>query len=185
MNVLVAYASRHGSTADIAERIAKTLTLRGHPAEAVPVERVQNLADVQAVVIGSAAYMGKWLGPARGFVRRHRDELGRLPVWLFSSGPLGPDTVDDQGRDVLEASRPQEFEDLDRAVQPRGTAVFFGAFDPADAPVGMSERLVRSMPSVKRALPAGDFRNWQAIDDWASQIADELDALSRRPDPAA
>lgn len=176
MNVLVAYASRHGATAGIAERIAMTLTLRGHPAEAVPVERVTNLADVEAVVIGSAAYMGRWLGPAQSFVRRHRDELGRLPVWLFSSGPLGTDTVDAQGRDVLEASRPQEFEDLDRALQPRGKRVFYGAYNPADKPVGVSERVVRSMPSVKRALPEGDFRNWQAIDDWASQIADELDA---------
>lgn len=185
MNVLVAYASRHGATAGIAERIAETLTGRGHPAEAVPVERVKNIADVQAVVVGSAAYLGKWLKPAYSFVQQHRDELRQLPLWLFSSGPLGTDTLDAQGRDIIEASRPQEFAELTEMLHPRGEMVFFGAYDPADKPMGMSERLVRSMPSVKRALPVGDFRDWQAVDDWANSIADELDALTPRPDAAS
>ncbi|SDC01705.1 menaquinone-dependent protoporphyrinogen oxidase [Raineyella antarctica] len=177
MKVLVTYASRHGSTAGIAERITDTLNSRGHQAHVVPVEEVEELAGAEAVVIGAAAYMYHWLKPALKFARRHRDELSKLPVWLFSSGPLGTDTME-EGKDVLETSRPKEFDELVEHLQPRGDQVFFGAYDPEAEPIGMAERITRAMPAAKEALPAGDFRDWEAIDAWAGQIADELDAIA-------
>lgn len=175
MNVLVAYASRHGSTAGIAERIAETLTSRGHPATAVDVEGVSDLADADAVVLGAAAYMFHWLKPAVKFAERHRDELARMPVWLFSSGPLGTDAVDGQGQDVRQAARPKEFDELVAQLHPRGESVFFGAYDPEAKPIGMAERITRAMPAAKEALPAGDFRDWAAVEARAGTIADELD----------
>ncbi len=178
VNVLVTYASRHGATAGIAERIADTLTARGHRARAVPVEQVQGIGDAEAVVIGAAAYMFHWLKPALAFVRRHRDELVRLPVWLFSSGPIGTGTVDKDGRDVLQSSRPKEFDELIALLEPRGEQVFFGAYDPEAEPIGMAERITRAMPAAKDVLPAGDFRDWAAIDAWAAHIADELDGIA-------
>ena len=90
MRVLVAAASRHESTQEIAEAIAATMTDRGIEAAAVPVEQVASLDGFDAVVLGSAVYMGRWLGEARRFARLHASELCRLPVWLFSSGPVGP-----------------------------------------------------------------------------------------------
>ncbi|WOP19718.1 flavodoxin domain-containing protein [Raineyella sp. LH-20] len=183
MKVLVAYATRHGATAGIASRIAETLTAAGHQATASPVDQVTTLDDYAAVVLGSAAYMYHWLKPAVQFARRHRGALAERPLWLFSSGPVGATTVDDagrtvddKGRDVFEGSRPKEFEDLS-ALHPRGDRVFFGAYDPDADPVGFGERMLKRMPAAKDSLPAGDFRDWQAIEEWAREIAASLDAM--------
>lgn len=180
MRVLVAYATRHGATAGIAERIATRLSAAGLAAEAVSVENVHSLEGFQAVVLGAATYLGRWLKPAVSFARTHRDDLSARPLWLFASGPLGTDLVDDSGRDVLESTRPREFEGLTASLHPRGERVFFGAFDPAEKPVGLGERVVRAMPAMKGALPTGDFRDWDAIDAWAAQIAEKLQADSAR-----
>jgi menaquinone-dependent protoporphyrinogen oxidase len=174
MNVLITYATRHGATGGIAERIAETLREAGVPAEARPVEDVTRLAGYDAVVLGGAAYMFHWLKPARTFAKQHRAELQQRPVWLFSSGPLGEDQVDEEGRDVREAARPKEFQELTEILRPRGEEVFFGAYDPEAKPVGLGERVTRMMPAAKDALPAGDYRDWERIDAWARQIAQEL-----------
>jgi len=106
MTVLVAYASRHGATAGIAERIAADLLAASLPAEARYVNDVRDVAEYDAFVIGSSAYMFHWLKKATAFVKRHRAVLAERPIWLFSSGPLGTDLVDKEGRDIFEASRP-------------------------------------------------------------------------------
>lgn len=174
MRVLVAYATRHGATAGIAERVAAALTADGLSAEAKPVEEVKAVEPYDAVVLGGAAYMFHWLKPAVTFARRHRKQLEARPVWLFSSGPLGTDVVDKDGKNVLEATRPKEFDELTKLLHPRGEQVFFGAYDPDARPVGLGERFVHHMPAARDALPAGDFRDWQAIDAWAAEIAAEL-----------
>jgi menaquinone-dependent protoporphyrinogen oxidase len=107
-------------------------------------------------------------------VKHHRAVLADRPVWLFSSGPLGTDTVDEDGRDVLVTTVPREFPELRALVHPRDEAIFFGAWDPGYPAVGLAERLVRLMPAAKDAMPAGDFRDWAAIDAWADTIAAEL-----------
>lgn len=174
MKVLVAYATRHGATTGIAERIAQTISSTGHPAEAKPVAELDGVAGYDAVVVGSAAYMFHWLKPATKFVRRHQADLVEKPVWLFSSGPLGTDLVDDEGRDVFETSLPKEFALFDTLIHPRGVKVFFGAWDPEAPPRGAAERFMKLLPASKTALPAGDFRDWDAIDVWAREIAAEL-----------
>lgn len=176
MNILVAYATRHGSTAGIAERIAATLTAAGLPAEARPVGEVDGVDQYDAVIIGAAAYMYHWLKDATSFARHHRKELRERPVWLFSSGPLGTDLVDKEGRDVLKTGRPKEFDELTDLLQTRGEQVFFGAWDPDAPPIGLAERMMQHLPGAKDAMPAGDFRDWSAIDAWATQIATGLRA---------
>ena len=180
MRILVAYATRHGSTAGIAERIARTLDRYGHEAEAVPVADVGDLGGYDAVVLGGASYMFHWLKDATRFARRHQDRLREVPVWLFSSGPLGTDLVDEQGRDVLEVSRPREFDELTALLGARGERVFFGAWDDDAPPIGMTERVIRKMPESRHTLPSGDFRDWDRIEAWAREIADSLEAV-RRP----
>ncbi len=174
MRVLVAYASRHGATRGIAERIAESLRAAGLEAEARPVGEVKSVAAYDAFVIGSAAYMFHWLKEATSFVKRHRAALAERPTWLFSSGPLGTDLVDKDGRDVFEATRPKEFAELQAMLHPRGDHVFFGAWDPAAPAIGLAERFMRLMPAAKTALPTGDFRDWPAIDGWAGEIATAL-----------
>jgi len=176
MRVLVAYATRHGATAGIAERIAATLTKAGLSAEALPVEDVGDVEPYDAVVLGGAAYMAHWLKPALTFCRRHRVPLAARPVWLFSSGPLGADLVDKDGNDILEKVRPKEFDELTTLVHPRGEQVFFGAYDPDAPPIGLGERVVHHIPAAREAMPAGDFRDWPAIEAWAAQIATDLAA---------
>lgn len=175
--VLVAYASRHGATAGIAERIAQALERRGLEVTLESAASVHEVSGFDAFVIGSAAYMGRWLGDATMLVRRHTEALRGRPVWLFSSGPIGTDLVDSKGRDVIEACEPEEFGTLGAALSPRDRKVFFGAYDPDAPAVNLVERLgsvFTRMPAIRAQMPAGDFRNWPAIEAWASGIADEL-----------
>jgi len=177
MKVLVAYASRHGATKGIAERIAQTLEPHGHDITLRPADQVSAAAGYDAFIIGSAAYAGHWLKEVREFVEKHRELLASRPVWLFSSGPIGTDMVDAKGRDVFVASRPAEFAEFAAAIRPRDQRVFFGAFDPDAKPIGLMERLgapFMRMPAVRDAMPAGDFRDWPQIEAWAEDIAREL-----------
>lgn len=176
MKALVAYATRHGATTGIAERIAQTLNENGISAEALPVDEVRDVSAYDAVVLGSSTYVSHWLKDAARFAHRHREELAARPVWLFSSGPLGTDLVDDQGRDVRETSRPKEIDELTELLGVRGERVFFGAYDEEAAPIGMMERTVRHLPASKGMLPSGDFRDWATIESWAGEIAAELRA---------
>lgn len=180
--VLVAHASRHGSTAEIADRIAERLAAAGLDAVAMDVDDVDEEADFDAYVVGGAAYMFHWLKPATAFVRRHEELLARRPVWLFSSGPVGDETVDEDGNDVLEVSRPKEFDQLHDLLEPRDEQVFFGKWDPDAPPVGLAERVMRLAPAGARdALPAGDYRDWEVIDAWADQIATALQTSQAPP----
>ncbi len=175
MSVLVAYASRHGATKGIAERIAGRLREDGVEAEAAPARDVRDASAYDAFVIGSAAYMFHWLGDAKSFVKRNQATLASRPVWLFSSGPIGTDLVDAKGRDVLVASEPREFAELRGTLHPRDERVFFGAFDMDAPPIGFAERVTRHLPAAARdAMPTGDFRDWAAIDAWADRIAADL-----------
>jgi menaquinone-dependent protoporphyrinogen oxidase len=178
--VLVAYATRHGSTRGIAERIAGRLRAAGLETDARPASEVRDAGRYDAFVVGGAAYMFAWLKDAVAFVERNQALLASRPTWLFASGPLGTDLIDDEGRDVLEATVPREFARLRQGVHPRGERVFFGAFDPAAKPVGIAERLLSIMPA-KADLPAGDFRDWPAIDAWADAIALELAVVKAAP----
>src|ERR1035438_2772228 len=85
MSVLVGYASKHGATGEIAERIAKILTLAGQHAEARPVHQAVDLGGYEGFVVGSAAYSAHWLKDATAFVMSNRDLLAHRPVWLFRS----------------------------------------------------------------------------------------------------
>lgn len=174
MSILVAYATRHGATRGIAERIAERLRADGLDAEARPAAEVRDATRYEAFIVGGAAYMFHWLGDATKFVRRNRALLAERPTWLFSSGPVGTDTVDEEGRDVLVVSIPKEFAELRDAIHPREEKVFFGVSDPGAKPIGFAERFVSLMPAAKAAFPKGDFRDWPAIDAWADEIAREL-----------
>jgi menaquinone-dependent protoporphyrinogen oxidase len=185
MRILVAYASKHGATKGIAERISQTLERAGLDVTLRPAEDAGPIDAYDAFVVGSAAYMGGWMGEATTLVRRNRSVLARRPIWLFSSGPVGTDLVDAKGRDQLVASRPKEFEEFARTIQPRAEQVFFGAYDPDAEAVGVAEgfmaRFMRVVPSVRNVLPSGDFRDWSAIEAWAEGIARELQPVGAMP----
>jgi menaquinone-dependent protoporphyrinogen oxidase len=180
MQVLVAYATRHGATRGIAEWIAETLRAEHLEVTLAGVGDPIDLGAYDAYVIGSAAYMGRWLKEAAAFVADHRAELAERPVWLFSSGPVGDARVDAKGNDVIEASRPLDFDELAESIRPRDEAVFFGAWDRDARPIGLVERLgapFLHLPAIRKALPTGDFRDRPAVEAWATGIARELRSL--------
>ncbi|RXE56594.1 protoporphyrinogen oxidase [Methanoculleus taiwanensis] len=166
MKVIVLYASRYGSTKEIAEFIAETFRRQGVAADARSVGAAPRLDDYDAVVIGSAVYMGHWMGDAVEFVRQNRAALADRPVWLFSSGPL------QLGQEVTSTEdpglEPKEIGEFREAIHPRDHRVFFGALDPAK--LGFSHRLIRKLPAGRDLLPEGDFRNWDDIEAWTGGI---------------
>jgi menaquinone-dependent protoporphyrinogen oxidase len=175
--ILVAYASKHGATQEVAGRIAWRLKAAGQQAEVRSVEAGADLSAYDAFVVGSAAYMGHWLKEAAEFVRRNRAVLATRPLWLFSSGPLGTRATDAHGRDLLRAAaEPAEFAEFRQAVHPRDQRVFFGALDPDT--LGFCERLLRRLPAGRAALPKGDFRDWAEIEAWAAKIAHDLSLVA-------
>ncbi len=183
MRVLVAYATRHGATRGIAERIGEVIKDRGLDASVQQVDTVGDVDDYDAFVVGSAAYMGSWLKGANAFVLHHRTTLASKPVWLFSSGPVGTETVDAKGHDVRAGAVPKEFAELRDVLHPRDEHVFWGAYDPDAKPIGLAEslgqRILRLMPAARDAIPSGDFRDWPEIEAWADSIATRL-ASERR-----
>jgi menaquinone-dependent protoporphyrinogen oxidase len=148
MRVLVTAASRHGATHEIAEAIAAGLGRRGIGAEARPAEETEAIDGYDAVVIGSGVYMGHWLQSARDLVELHAAALTGRPVWLFSSGPLGPP-------DALKPEEdPVDVADLMEASQAVQHRVFAGRLDRKLLSFG--EKAV----VVAVRAPEGDFRDW-------------------------
>jgi menaquinone-dependent protoporphyrinogen oxidase len=178
MRILVAYASQHGATRDIAERIAEQLGLTGHVARLRPADQAGDLAEFDAYVIGGATYIGRWLKDASELVRANIALLAARPTWLFSSGPLGTRTTDAQGRDLRTSAMPKEFAEFEESIHPREAHVFFGALDPAR--LGLRDRAIRSLPAGRALLPEGDFRDWPEIDAWAASIAHDLAPVAGR-----
>jgi menaquinone-dependent protoporphyrinogen oxidase len=162
MSVLVTAASKHGSTYEIAEAIVRVLNEHGVSADFVGIDEVSDLGRYDAVVLGSAVYLGQWLKEARSFVDAHAGELAQRPTWLFSSGPIvgdppTPDPADEAaGRRALETTHAREHK------------LFAGKVDKGE--LGLLEK------AAVRAAHAseGDHRDWDEIERWAAGIAAQL-----------
>ena len=163
MRVLVAYGSKMGGTAGIAELVGDALTDAGFQADVRPVAEVSRLDRYDAVVIGGALYTGHWHRQARRFVRRHTDTLRERPVWLFSSGPLN-------GSAVEEIPPVPQVEELARTIGARGHVTFGGRL-PADAKGFPASAMARTH--------TGDWRDPERIRGWAADVAMELLSLDQ------
>jgi len=174
LKVLVAYASKHGSTKGIAEFIGEKLHVRGLDADVLDVGDVQNVAKYDAFVIGSALFIGHWMKEAKQFASKNRAILSTRPVWLFSSGPTGKERKDAKGRDLLDpsVSGPFELDKLKEEMQVRDHRIFFGAFDPKD--LDFFSRQFFKSATIREATPIGDYRDWKEIEAWAVGIAEAL-----------
>jgi menaquinone-dependent protoporphyrinogen oxidase len=173
MDVLVVYSTRHGATAEIALAIAEAI--RAAPeldpaADGSAVRRVlvrdAELAPApgsfDAVVVGSAVYMGRWLHPARSYIDENASTLAGMPLWLFSSGPLGSETT--------RHDPPSDIDEIADVMPIKDSAVFSGRLD--------RDRLHIAERAVVTALrtPSGDFRDWAAIRSWGQSISTSLAA---------
>ena len=170
MKTVVVYASRYGSTKEVAEFIAEHLRQGRVSAEARSVETVSNPEDYDALVVGSAVYMQHWMDSAVKFVHEHDAALSERQVWLFSSGPLElpPELVAKNDLDIV----PKEIPGLQETLKPRDHRVFFGALDPKK--LSFKHRALRKLPAARPLLPEGDFRKWDEIKSWTDEIAQAL-----------
>ncbi|MEV4624220.1 flavodoxin domain-containing protein [Asanoa sp. NPDC049573] len=166
MKVLVTAASKHGSTFEIAMALGDEIRSRGHD---TTVRQLPggDVDGYDAVVLGSAVYVGRWMKEATDFVRRHAPALRQRRVWLFSSGPVG------------DLPRPEEpavdVSEVLRSTAAAGHAVFAGRLD--------RDVLTFGEKAIVLALhaPQGDFRDWTAIREWAAFVATDLRSSSAVP----
>lgn len=163
MRVLVAYASKRGSTAEIADAVAERLRAAGHEVDCAEIGGVDGLGGYGAAVLGSAVYVKRWRGDARRFLRQHGDELASMPFWIFSSGPVG-----EAGDDEEDWAEPAKTVARAEGLGVRGHVVFGGAM-PAEPQGFVEKAMVRNTPEELR-----DRRDWEEIAAWADGVAREL-----------
>jgi menaquinone-dependent protoporphyrinogen oxidase len=163
--VLVTYASKHGSTAEIAQKIGEVLRENVLDIEIADVKGVKSIANYGAVVLGSASYYGRWRGDAVKFLKNNAAQLAGMPVWLFMSGPTGKGDPKELLKGVL---YPASMQPVIDAVKPREVIAFHGNSS-ADNFSGWEKWILRRVGS-----DAADFRDWDMITAWARGIAEEL-----------
>ena len=153
MTVLVAAASKHGATREIADAIARELARRDVSAEVWDVSEVDDLDRFDGVVLGSAVYMGHWLETARKFVERRGPDLAGKRTWLFSSGPVGePAHMPKEAQDVCDI---ENFLSSTNALEHR---LFSGKLDKSKLRLPRAGRHARSGGSGRRLPRLGRYR---------------------------
>jgi menaquinone-dependent protoporphyrinogen oxidase len=163
-NVLIAYASKYGSTKEIAEHIALILRREGLTVDVKDAETVSSLRLYHAVIVGSALYFDNWIASAREFLESFQDELKGKRVWLFSSGITG----DGDFREMIDWYYPEALKELVEVIEPKDVALFGGKVD--SEMLQLEDWLVN--PGVR--AKTNDYRDWIQIEAWAMEIAKTL-----------
>lgn len=164
-DILVTYASRYGSTAEIAQKIAEVIAGQGLKADISEVKEVHTLKPYRAVVLGSAVYIGKWRKDAIRFVKMFEKDLSERKVWIFSTGPTGKG---DPAKLLEGWDMPTTLKPAVERIKPEDIAVFHGALD------------MNKLNSIHRYMvkkidaPVGDYRDWEHVSQWAKKIASRL-----------
>lgn len=169
--VLVAYASRYGSTQGVAERIATELRAGGDRVELLPVGEVADAGIYDAVVFGSPVFNQRWLPEADEFVHRNLRALATRPVWLFSVGTFG------DGKWIigpLMKREPKGIAEIEEAIDARDYRVFAGVIDRHQWPA-LSRLFFHALGGR-----LGDNRDWPAIETWAAGIREAIRATATR-----
>lgn len=159
--VLVAYASKHGSTKEMAEFIGNAIRVKSFLTDVFRVNEVQDVSAYDVLVIGSAVYAGDWLESARSFVVSNKEILRHKKVWFFTTGPVGQPLVPAYDNAVI-------IDDLVNLIDAKEHKIFAGKID--------KEKLSFPERAIVFALraPDGDFRNWEEIALWVDQIVTQI-----------
>jgi len=158
-SILLAYATRYGSTQEVAEAITSTLRQDGIKVDLLPMQDVKNLDNYSAVVLGAAIYNARWHPEAHNFLSQYQETLKKLPVAIFALGPLSTSDV------AMLRSRRQLDLELQKYpwLKPVAVEMFVGKSDPAK--LGILDRLFTK---------ASDHRDWNAIRSWANTLPSQL-----------
>jgi len=158
--ILVAYASKYGSTGGVAEAIGKELCNRGAAVDVLLTKNASQLDSYHGVVVGSPVYAGNWLSAAIDFLKTNSDALSKVPVAYFQ--------VCMTVRQQTEKNMKKAVAYLDSVlkeipqIKPVATGIFAGAVDYSKLSA-IEKRILKF-----RGVPEGDFRDWQAIQAWAA-----------------
>lgn len=161
--VLVCYATKYGSTEEIAKEIGAVLQGEGLATDVTPVDRVTDIAEYRAVIIGSPIYMGKWLHSPQQFVRDHRFALSHRKVAAFSVGYSLRDRLLEHLRNADRA-----VDAIRLYVEPVDVGMFAGRVVPDT--VSEADRAILTLGGVEQ----GDFRDWGEIRAWAKKISNVI-----------
>ena len=158
--ILVAYATKYGSTKEVAEAVAAALTENGQAVDLLPARSVRSLSEYSAIVLGAPLYIFRWHADARRFLSRFQKELSGRPAAVFALGPL--------------EDKPKDWQEVRAGFQkelakfpwfaPAAVEVFGGKFDPTN--LTFPYNLIPAM----KALPANDLRDWPAIRAWPASL---------------
>jgi menaquinone-dependent protoporphyrinogen oxidase len=163
--VLVGYATRYGSTQEVAEAVAVTLRECGLEVDVQPMRKVRTLAGYSAVVLGAPLFMFRWHKDALRFLSRHREALTERPVAVFALGP----THDPYDEKEWQDSRDQLNKELAKFpwLTPATLEMFGGKYDPT--------KLRFPINVLAGKEPATDLRDWTAIRSFGLRLADILE----------
>jgi menaquinone-dependent protoporphyrinogen oxidase len=173
MQILMAYASRMRATEEIAQAIATELRHAGHAVDVASCESAPDVWKYDAVIVGSAIYIGRWDKTAVDYLKRQAQDLADRPVWLFQSGPVG------EGAETEQVEIPHAVRKLVERLGLVSPITFGGRLDPARA-TGPFTRWVAT------GMYEGDFRDWDRVRDWSASINSALSAMpvGNPPQPA-
>ena len=157
--ILLAYASRYGSTQEVAETITATLREAGFEVDIQPMDEVNALDQYDAVVVGAAIYNARWHPDAHKFLSQHQETLTQLPVAIFALGPLSTSDA------AMQRSHHQLDKELEKYpwLKPVAVEMFVGKMDPTK--IGFFERLMST---------TSDHMDWEAIRSWANELPTQL-----------
>ena len=167
-NILVAYASRTGSTAGVAQAIGQVLVESGAQVDVLPMQEVTDLTPYRAVVAGSAIQGKKWLPEAMQFIQTHQAALTRLPCAMFT---VCMTLAISNGKYRQEVAA--WLEPVRQLVHPVSEGLFAGVLDISKVP-SLSERLKFRLSVVMGVWTEGDQRDWEAIREWAAGLRPRL-----------
>ena len=162
--ILIAYATRAGSTKEVAQSIAESLIKHGAHVELHPVGDITNLASYSAVILGSAIRAGRWLPEAVNFVKQHKAELENLPLVYFLVCATMQEDTPEHHDEVLAYLQP-----VRAILEPLDIGMFAGKIDMDE--LGFFAKFVLKAMRKKE----GDWRDWEAVHDWAGKIYARLE----------
>ena len=165
-HILIVYATRAGSTVEVAQVIGEVLGGRGFEVQIKSVKENPAVDGYQAVIIGSAIRMGNWLPEVVDFLRKNQPKLSQIPTAIFTCHRLntGEDAASRAAREAYSAP-------IRQIVSPQAEAFFSGTLD--HAKLNFVDRMLAQAVEKSTLTPAGDFRDWSRIRSWAQTVVDE------------
>lgn len=175
--ILVAYASRYGSTREVAEHLSQTLRRNGFEVDCRSMTELSDISDYPTIVLGAPFYFGRWPGSARHFLGRFGPVLAHRDIAVFATGRVDPDQSPAEARQQLDLL-------LRRCdwLRPFASEMFGGRWDPSLLR-GAHRWLLWFPGSPLKRLPVSDLRDWRAVDGWAERIGEVVRSTAAQPNP--